>query len=217
MKLTNPQAIQLQTFLADAHLYAGKIDGLPGPMTLASARRLADTLEAGVDTPATVALPSNGSVLTGDGTWPWQAQIVGDDIVIFGYATCFGGSADPQDNGQTASGISTKADPNVLGCSLPMDGRKFLHLTAAEHRALDGCPLPRMPFRTTIVRVICGPLFQDLPVIDLGPGKQATHQANEPHVIDLTVAAARKFNPRASATNFMAKVEAVILGGAKYL
>ncbi len=36
------------------------------------------------------------------------------------------------------------------------------------------------------------------------------------HVIDLTVPAAKRFDPHASATNFMWKVSAVILGAAKY-
>ena len=161
-------------------------------------------------------LASDGSALVGDGTWPWQAQIVGDDIVLFGYASCFGGDSDPQDDGETASGISTKTHPTLAACSIPMDGRMFSGLSRLERAALNGCPLPRVPFIKTMVRVAAGGVTQDLEVIDLGPGKQATTSKAEPHVIDLTVAAAKQFDPNATATNFMWKVEATILGGAQY-
>lgn len=150
-------------------------------------------------------------VEVGDGTWPWTAEIDGEDIVVRNArATCFGGSGDPQDDGSTASGISTK-DPSVLGCALPMDGRMFTHLSPGEHMALDGSPIPRMPWKTPVCIQATGGMSFEVPVIDLGPNK---HTGN---AIDLTIAAARLIDPNATATNFEARVDYRIAGGAKYL
>ncbi len=147
----------------------------------------------------------------GDGTWPWTAEIVGEDIVVRGArATCFGGSNDPQDNGETASGVSTKLNPEMMACSLPMDGRMFSHLSSAEHAALDGSPIPRVPWKTE-VRVTNGIGTINLPVIDLGPAKKTGN------AIDLTIPAARFFKPTATARNFEARVDFTIIGGAKFL
>jgi hypothetical protein len=149
------------------------------------------------------------TILRGDGTWPWHAHIDGDDIVIIGArATCFGGAADPQDSGETASGISTKDNPALAACSLPMDGRQFKGLSRPEHAALDGSPIPRLPWKTK-VQITAGAKTITVPVIDLGPGKRTGN------AIDLTIAAARQFYPKASATNFEARVDVRILGGAK--
>ena len=64
--------------------------------------------------------------LHGDGTWPFTAYVREGDIVVEDVViTCFGGADDPEDNGETASGINTKYSPNVQGVSLPMDGRQF--------------------------------------------------------------------------------------------
>ncbi len=91
----------------------------------------------------------SGNVLTGDGTWPFQATIDGVDIVVKDIIiTCFGGwgggnIADPQDDGETASGVNTK-NRAVIGVSIAMDGRDFAALAPKEHRALDGAPIPRL-------------------------------------------------------------------------
>ena len=54
--------------------------------------------------------------------YPWTASVIGNDIVVTGQiATWFGGANDPQDDGETASGVSTKANPDFFGCALPMD------------------------------------------------------------------------------------------------
>lgn len=152
----------------------------------------------------------SGGELAGDGTWPWKAHIDGDDIVVLGArATCFGGSSDPQDNGDTASGISTKKNPDLAAVSLPMDGLAFHGLSRAEHAALDGSPIPRIPWNTP-VEVTSGGITFTFPVIDLGPGKRTGN------ALDLTIAAARMFNPKASATNFELRCDYRILGGAQF-
>lgn len=147
----------------------------------------------------------------GDGTWPWTARIDGDDVVVDSCRmTCFGGSDDPQDSGDTASGVSTKRNPDLAACSLPMDGRAFPGLSRAEHAALDGSPIPRVPFKT-IVEVTVGGIIQRLPAIDLGPGKRTKN------ALDLTIAAARIFDSRASARNFETYGSYRVIGAAKYV
>jgi hypothetical protein len=149
--------------------------------------------------------------------WPFEIEIDGDDIILEGVITCFGGwgsgIADPQDKGGTASGMNTKTRI-VEGVSIAMDGRQFSTLNAAEHRALDGAPVPRLfnehgltawhtPIEVTIGGVTYTPRDG---LVDLGPGLQATKHPDEPHVADLSVFAAHKFHPEASlailATNF---------------
>lgn len=152
----------------------------------------------------------NTAVL-GDGTWSWKARIDGDDIVVDPCRmTCFGGSNDPQDSGMTASGISTKGNPGLIACSLPMDGRMFPGMSRAEHAALDGSPIPRVPWKTTVI-VTVDHFNMTIPVIDLGPGKRTGN------ALDLTIAAARLINPNASATNFEALGSYRVIGAAKYL
>ena len=52
---------------------------------------------------------SHMSILRGDGTWPWSAWIDGADIVVLNAkTTAFGGANDEGDNGETASGLSTR-------------------------------------------------------------------------------------------------------------
>jgi hypothetical protein len=62
-----------------------------------------------------------------------------------------------------------------------------------------------------MVRVTVDNKSIDVPVIDLGPGKRTGN------ALDLTIAAARQFNPKASATNFEARGSYRILGAAKFL
>lgn len=147
--------------------------------------------------------------LRGDGTWGWVAHVVDGDICVFdARITCFGGANDPQDSGETASGVSTK-NPTVIGCALPMDGRMFNRLNHAEHAALDGSPIPRVPWKT-LVRVTAHGKTFDIPVIDLGPAKKTKHE------LDLTVAAARLFVPSATATNFAIRGDFRILDAEQY-
>ena len=163
----------------------------------------------------------NGQILCGDGTWPFSARIDGADIVVEEIViTCFGGAYDPQDDGQTASGVNTKASPSVEGVSIAMDGRKF-RMSPKEHAALDGSPLPKVPWHTMVEVTIDGVTHTPKSgILDLGPGKQAS-SPGEAHALDLTVAAARLFRPDASpkalARSFKARGSFRIIGGAKYV
>lgn len=142
-------------------------------------------------------------------TWQFNVERKGDDLYICSLdggpvrATCFGGLNDPQDSGQTASGISTKANPSLQACSLPM--------RVDNMAALAGSPIPRLPWLTKVeVTSYATPFVFVFPVIDIGPGKRTGN------AIDLTIAAARKFKPTASATNFGMQCYVRIIGGAKY-
>ena len=120
------------------------------------------------------------AVLHGDGTYGFTARIEGDDLVVHGArATWFGGADDPLDSGETASGISTRLHPELLGCALPMNG----------FRVTGGSPLPRLPWMTTVVEVtrIVGGQSVKVPLIDLGPAAPPRAHA----AIDLTRAAFR--------------------------
>lgn len=180
--------------------------------------------------------------LLGDGTWGFVPRIDQGDILIEDViCTCFGGSDDPQDNGDTASGLNTKSNPGFQGASVPMDISKSKHVSLGAshrivrkalklatgfgktsfgvsesvHRALDGCPIPVLDWFTPIQIESNGRVLVTQ-IIDLGPGKQATTNPSEPHAVDLTVAAARFFDSHASATNFEMRCNVRIIGGAKY-
>lgn len=149
-------------------------------------------------------------ILRGDGTWPWSAYVDGADIVMPDVvATCFGGDNDAMDNGETASGIRTKGNPQLRACALPMiySGRNRALL-----RALGGSPIPKLPWKTRVVITsLDGKISITVPVIDLGPAKRTGN------AVDLTIAAARKFQPKASANNFKMRCHVRIPGGAGYL
>ena len=121
-----------------------------------------------------------GNILSGT-RYPWTAEIVGDDLVVTGqFATWFGGSDDQQDDGSTASGISTKRNPAILGCALPLDyGRDHDNPCA-------GSPFPKLPWFTN-VEVTNRENGQKLTVklIDLGPSAPPEATA----AIDLSQAA----------------------------
>lgn len=155
--------------------------------------------------------------LRGNGKWPFTPELDQGDIILEDVCcTCFGGSDDPQDSGETASGINTKGNPDLLGASVPMDISKWKGVSAAVHAALDGCPIPVLDFFLPI-QITSGKQTLVTQIIDLGPGLQATRKASEPHAVDLTVAAARHFNPRATARDFFMRCDVRIIGGAKYV
>lgn len=133
----------------------------------------------------------------------------GDDLVLKNAkVTAFGGTNDKMDSGDTASGISTK-NPKVMGCALP---RNYTGSSKANREALNGSPIPaKLPFKT-LVEVTYGDETILVPFIDIGPA------ARTGAALDLTVGAAKVFNPKATANNFkLTGAEARIIGGAKYL
>ena len=153
--------------------------------------------------------------LTGDGTWPFFARIDGEDIVVDCegvFATCFGGAYDNEDNGETASGVSTKK-PGVIGCALPV---------VASFKATSGSPLAfktRIPWQTPVDITIKGVTIKGVPLLDNGPAKSAS-KPGFAHAIDLTVAAAAQFAtyvaPSKLADQFFEPVSFRIKGAAKY-
>lgn len=151
---------------------------------------------------------SDLTILRGDGSWPFSAHVDGDDIVVAGVrGTCFGGANDPQDSGETASGISTKANPTIRACALPMI---YTGKNKALRKALGGSPIPKLPWKT-MVEIMGNSKRLTVPVIDLGPAKRTGN------AIDLTIAAARFFDGKATATNFELECSYRIIGGAKFL
>lgn len=137
--------------------------------------------------------------------------VSGDDLIMRNVrCTCFGGTADPQDNGDTASGVSTK-DPATLGCALPRD---YHGASAATRRALEGSPIPeKLPWGTKVEITQAGTGAKlTVPFIDLGPNLEQTSNG-----CDLTVAAAKHFNPAANARNFEMMCDVRIIGGARYV
>lgn len=219
---------QIQINLTTLGAYRGAIDGEAGSKTWEAIGRLSQAATKQMAFPASVALPiqSNVAWLKGDGTWPFEPYIDGNDIRCDDiYITTFGGNgdgtnSDPQDDGQTASGKNTN-NRAYIGCALPMDGRAFLGLSPYERRALDGSPIPRLPWGTPVEVTIDGKTIV-LPhgVIDLGPGKQAS-KPGQPHALDLTVQAAALFAPdlplNRLATTFKRKGSFRIINGAKLM
>lgn len=143
----------------------------------------------------------------GDGTWPFIAEVDGDDIIVRGSsATWFGGSDDKMDDGTTASGISTKEDLDIMGCALPMQlARHFL--------GTEGSPLRLMPWKTTVQ--VWAPGTNKtirVPLIDIGPAKWACQKNHT--AIDLTQTAFRALGY--SLKLGTARVDYRIIGARKY-
>jgi hypothetical protein len=141
--------------------------------------------------------------------WPWPIYTDGVDLWIFdGRATCFGGGDDPQDAGETASGISTAKHPDIIGCALPM---AYHGANRSLLDALGGSPIPKIKWFERIefhsengVAVACQ-------LIDIGPAKRTGN------AIDLTLGAARLIDRRATARSFESKGNVRMVGCAKYL
>lgn len=122
--------------------------------------------------------PTPDTTIYGDGRWVFTARRDGHDIVVEDViATWFGGANDPEDNGETASGISTAKHPEIQGCALPMDLGPKLPST-------QGSPIPRVPWWTQ-VEVVSRWTGRKIvvPVIDVGPSRASGH------ALDLTQAA----------------------------
>jgi hypothetical protein len=140
-----------------------------------------------------------------ESAYGFVVEVVGQDLVVRNVVcTWFGGPNDPSDSGQTASGISTRDNPQLLGCALPMDGFNF-HKT-------DGSPIPRLPWNTP-VRVVNRRSGQSatFPLIDLGPSRYAASRA----AIDLTEEAFRVIggDPKIG----IVQVDFTVPGGAVHL
>jgi hypothetical protein len=147
---------------------------------------------------------------------PWVMEANGEDILIRGaIVTCFGGANDPQDNGDTSSGVSTKRHPEIMGCALPFN---------IAHSACEGSPIPFFGWgvrsngnpnpdgaHVSFVDEQSGQILGPIPAIDLGPGLHTGHAG------DLTEAAAKVFDPRANSRSFERKLTIRIHGAAKHL
>lgn len=135
-----------------------------------------------------------------------EAMIVGDDIVIKNaVVTAFGGADDKMDSGETASGLSTKAKPTFLGCALPM--------RRDTSSVLRGSPIPKLPWFTFVhfIDPTTGRAVETQ-LVDEGPAKWTKHSA------DLTVTAAKVFDPKATANAAnIPHLTIRIMGGAKYV
>ncbi|CAN5461851.1 hypothetical protein BH20VER3_BH20VER3_00860 [soil metagenome] len=149
------------------------------------------------------------SFLLGDGTWNWCARVDGLDIVLEDVSmTWFGGDHDPLDNGETASGIRTKGNPDLLGVALPV---------IPGHSSTKGSPLafgersslrPGIPWHTSVA-VVRGSSRFVVPLIDNGPARSAADPA------DATVKLFTNLGGRLS-EGVLRGVTIRILGAAKY-
>lgn len=150
--------------------------------------------------------------------WAFDAIVEGADLVVRDTtATWFGGNNDPHDNGLTASGVRTRGNPALLGCSLPMN---YQGRDAATRKAVGGAPIPMLPWGLlpnlqprrdgTQVIVTSAGKSLTLPLIDIGPAKWARDG------IDLTQAAFRALGNGTLKPGVL-RVSYRILGGAKFL
>ena len=138
-------------------------------------------------------------ILKGDGSFAFTAVVDGNDIVVrSAQATWFGGANDPEDDGETASGVSTKKRPNIQACALPLN-----------YGPCAGSPIPKVPWGTKVeVTHLASGKQITVPVIDLGPARDTGHS------IDLTVTAFEEFAPLSEGKII---VDYRILGAARYI
>lgn len=132
-------------------------------------------------------------------------SIEGNDVWVRNVrASWFGGPNDSEDSGETASGVNTRAHPDVLGCALPMAG--------FHHPATNASPIPRLPWFTQVRVSNTGNGKEiQVPLIDLGPSLNASSHA----AIDLTEMAFVQLGGKPSAG--IMHVTFSIPGGARYL
>lgn len=141
-------------------------------------------------------------ILIGEKGFYFHAVVVGADLTVRGVlCTWFGTSLDTQDNGETASGVNTKRNPDVVGCALPMHG---FGLAATE-----GSPIPRIPWFTKVKVTTPAGSWLDVPLIDLGPARYTNHG------IDLTPVAFKKLG--GDLNKGIISVDFRIIGGAHYV
>jgi hypothetical protein len=187
----------IQTKLQRAGYYAGKIDGEWGPLTDEALQELRIALGA--------------MILRGGPGWPWTARVSGSDILIVGSVTWFGGPDDPNDSGETMSGVDNKRY-GVLGCALPVAW--WVSSTRDSPFCwgrTSGPTTPGIPWQTP-VRVTWKGKSVEVPLIDNGPSEFAQD------CCDLTPYAFDQFGvvrTRNSGTLSGATVR--IIGGAKFV
>jgi peptidoglycan hydrolase-like protein with peptidoglycan-binding domain len=208
--------IATQTLWKNAGLYTGALDGIPGPKTSEASQKLfqnaLDELHAN---------NTANSILTGT-KGNFKVEVIQGDLWVRNVrATCFGGSGDDMDSGETASGFSTKGHPSLKAVSLPMN---YNGPNSATKKALSGSPIPWMPFGLhsdgsenhdgAWVEIFFGNgAHEVVPTIDLGPNIDRFPNNG----IDCTIALARVANPRATANNFEAIVSYRIIDGVRFI
>ena len=149
--------------------------------------------------------------------WHFSVIVLDEDLLVENTtATWFGGDNDPMDDGRTASGLNTKGNPDLLGCSLPMD---YQGGHAPTRKAVGGSPIPMLPWGLTRngvpkpggtnVIVTFNGTSLTLPLIDIGPARWTKHG------IDLTRAAFRQLGGHIK--QGVIPVSYRILGAAKFL
>ena len=141
--------------------------------------------------------------------WAFTVGTDGPDLLLENVrATCWGGFVDPQDNGETSSGMSTRHRPEPFGVALPV---------LPNVASTAGSPLPLLPWGT-VVKVMWkatstnpGSAEFYAPLIDNGPARSTGN------AIDLTPRCARLIDPKATASDFEAVVSFRVLGGAAFV
>lgn len=141
--------------------------------------------------------------LTGDGTWPFMTVTVeGEDLIVEGVSSWFGGGRDSEDNSIGASGFNSALHSDYLGLSLPQSGRGI--------KTMAGCPIPKLPWfsparvwspdtnKTAIVHLI-----------DIGPSRATAH------AVDLTPAVFEALG--LSLEKGLYRVRVRLLGAAQYV
>ena len=150
-------------------------------------------------------------------SWSFSVIVLNGDLLVENTtATWFGGDNDPMDNGLTASGVKTKGNPDLLGCSLPMN---YTGKSAATCKAVGGSPIPMLPWGlkpngmpkdggTNVIVTREGKSIT-VPLIDIGPDRWTRDG------IDLTLAAFAALGGHRK--QGVIPVSYRIIGGAKFL
>ena len=132
--------------------------------------------------------------------------------------TWFGGDTDPNDSGETASGVKTKGNPGIIGCALPMDLSILspVNQHPRHYEPTSGSGLPKIPWLTKlIVTNEDKTITKNVELIDIGPNKSAESVAD----FDLTPAAFLALGGKADFKHNSGDMicHYRILGGTKFL
>lgn len=192
-------------------LYTGRIDGIPGPKTDAAFKELCERADS--EHQNRVIKGSKGN---------FEVLVAGKHLRVNNVrCTCFGGSDDSGDSGETASGYPTKGHPDLMAVALPMS---YCGSDEATYEALCGSPIPLIPFGLysngeenregawVHITFSNGKTFL-VPCIDFGPNINKYPD----NAIDVTVALAKHQDPNATSNCFEDVVSYTIVNGAKFL